>query len=94
MTPLDIAVNDQDEEKAKALIDTMVKYNPNCSLKFVKRSHRLDLKFDKAFSLAVLRNNAHLIQSFPSKSLKTSYISMSQVTDYRKYKEEKNTVVS
>ena len=61
MTPLDVAINEQDEDKAKALMDTMQRYNPNCSLKFVKRSHRLDLKYEKAFTIAVLRNNAHLI---------------------------------
>ena len=94
MTPLDVAINEQDEDKAKALMDTMQRYNPNCSLKFVKRSHRLDLKYEKAFTIAVLRNNAHLIQAFPPKSLRTSYISMSQVMDYKKYKEEKSQVVN
>jgi len=34
-TPLDVAINLKDDEKAKLLIDRMQKYNTNCSLKFV-----------------------------------------------------------
>jgi hypothetical protein len=58
MTPLDIAITEKEEDKAKVLIDTMQKYNNNCSLKFVKRPHRLDLKFEKSFTLAVMKNNS------------------------------------
>lgn len=67
MTPLDRAINEKEEEKAKLLIDKMAKYNDSCSLKFVKKPHRLELKFEKSFTLTVLRNNSYLIQNFPSK---------------------------
>lgn len=77
MTPLDFAINEKEEEKAKILIDRMQKYNNNCSLKFVKRPQKLELKFEKSFTLAVLRNNLNIIQSFPSKTVKTVNVSMS-----------------
>ena len=35
MTPLDVAIQQKEEDKAKLLIDRMQKYNNNCSLKFV-----------------------------------------------------------
>jgi len=89
MTPLDVAINEKEEEKAKILIESMQRFSPSCSLKFVKRPHRLDLRFEKAFALAVLRNNSALVQSFPEKSVKTVVVSMGQVKDYRRYKDEK-----
>jgi hypothetical protein len=89
MTPLDVAINEKEEEKAKVLIERMQKFNYNCSLKFVKRPHRLDLRFEKSFTMAVLRNNADIITSFPEKTVKTVAVCMTQVKDYKKYKEEK-----
>jgi len=52
----------------------MQKYNANCSLKFVQRPHRLELRFEKSFTLAVLRNNIEIIDSFPPKSIKTVHV--------------------
>ena len=40
-------------EKAQHLIERMQKYGPDCSIKFVKKPHRLDLKFEKSFAMAV-----------------------------------------
>ena len=65
MTPLDIAINEQVDYKAKIIIDKMFKFNENCSLKFIKKPNRLELKFEKSFVLSVLRNNSELIKSFP-----------------------------
>ncbi len=76
MTPLDIAINEKEEEKAKIFIDRMQKYNNNCSLKFVKRPNRLDLRYEKSFTLAILRNNLALITSFPEKTVKTVTVCM------------------
>ena len=89
-TPLDLAINEKEEDKAKLLIQKMQKFTDNCSLKFVKKCQRLELKFEKSFTLSVLKNNTTLIHCFPSKSVKTVYVSMSQVKDYRKYKEDKD----
>lgn len=61
LTPLDIAINEKDDPKAILLIQKMAKYGQNCSLKFVKKPHRLELKFEKPFTLCVLRNNNALI---------------------------------
>lgn len=57
LTPLDMAVFSNDEEKSVFLIEKMKAFANNCSLKFVKRPHRLDLKFEKSFCLAVQKNN-------------------------------------
>lgn len=35
LTPLDVAINSKDDEKAKLMIDRMNKLNANCSLKFI-----------------------------------------------------------
>jgi hypothetical protein len=46
-------------------------------LKFIKRPNRLDMRFEKPFTLSVLRNNLTLIQSFPEGSIRTCYVNMS-----------------
>jgi SNF2 family DNA or RNA helicase len=67
----------------------MKTFNNNCSLKFVKRPNRLDLKFEKSFALATLKNNQAVLDDFPAKLIKSVYVSMTQVKDYKKYKEDK-----
>lgn len=56
----------------------------------MKRPNRLDLRYEKSYTLAILRNNATLITSFPEKSLKTVNVCMTQVKDYKKYKDDKS----
>ena len=58
-------------------------------LKFIKRPNRLEMRFEKPFTLSVLRNNLTLIQSFPEGSIRTCYVNMSQTKDYNRYKLEK-----
>lgn len=38
------------------LMDKMQKYHPNCSIKFLKQPHRLDLKFERSFAMAIKKN--------------------------------------
>lgn len=54
----------------------MEKFCINSNLKYIKRANRLDLKYEKAFTLSVLRNNFKLIQGFPEKSIRTTYVNM------------------
>lgn len=58
-------------------------------LRFVKRPNRLEHKFEKPFTLSVLKNNLTLIQAFPEKTVRTCYVNMSQTRDYRKFKLDK-----
>jgi hypothetical protein len=63
-TPLDIAINEMQDAKAMSLIDKMGRFGQNFThspLRFVKRPNRLELKYEKAFTLAVLKNNLTLI---------------------------------
>jgi len=72
--------------KALSLIDKMERFGAHSNLRFVKRPNRLELKYEKPFTLSVLKNNFALIQAFPEKSIRTCYVNMSQVRDYRKFK--------
>jgi len=53
LTSLDVAVQEKDEGKALYLVQRMKGFSPNCSFKFVKRPNRLEVKYEKAFVLAV-----------------------------------------
>lgn len=93
-TPLDLAINEQQDKKATLLIDYMEKFSQNPSLRYIKKPNRLDLRFEKAFTLSVLRNNLTLIQAFPDNSIKTSYVNMSQIDiGYEEYKARKADLV-
>ena len=59
------------------LMDKMQKYHPNCSIKFLKQPHRLDLKFERSFSMAIKKNRKEIMARFPKRSIKTVYVSMS-----------------
>jgi hypothetical protein len=82
-TPLDVAVTEGENVKARYLIEKMQRFNTNCSLKFVKRPNRLELKFEKSLTLAINKNNSLILQCFPSKTIRTVNISMNQLKDYK-----------
>ena len=63
-------------EKAQMLILRMQKYGPECSIKFVKKPHRLDMKFEKSFALAVKKDKGDICDLFPKDSIKTVYCSI------------------
>ena len=77
-------------QKAQMLILRMQRYGPECSIKFVKKPHRLDLKFEKSFALAVKKNKEDIVELFPINSIKTVYVSLHQLKDYKAYKSDKN----
>ena len=68
----------------------MQKYGPECSIKFVKKPHRLDLKFEKSFAMAVKKNKTDIVELFPINTIKTVYCSMHQLKDYKAFKADKN----
>lgn len=57
----------------------MKDFGETSALKMVKRPSRLELKFEKSYSLAILKNIYEIIEAFPNKSIKTNYVSMSQL---------------
>lgn len=61
----------------------MAKYKQNCSLKFVKAPNRSDLKFEKAFTIAISKNNAKFLNNFPKNSIKTVYVSSREIETYK-----------
>ena len=63
-------------EKTQFLIERMIKYGPDCSIKFVKKPHRLDLKFEKSFAMAVKKGKNDVLDLFPMQSIKTTYVSV------------------
>jgi len=77
-------------DKAVFLIQRMTKFSPECSLKFIKKPHRLSLKFEKSFTMAIKKNKSEVLELFPHHSIKTVYCSMHQLKDYKQYKEDKD----
>lgn len=73
------------------LIRQMTKYPIDCSLKFIKKPLRLDLRFEKSFTLAVKENKQDVLELFPRGSIKSVYVSMHQLQDYRKFKGNKTS---
>lgn len=51
--------------KAAELISMMHKFSPGCSFRFLKEPHRLDLKFERSFTMAIKRNRTDIVQRFP-----------------------------
>jgi ankyrin repeat protein len=68
----------------------MNKFGPDCSIKFIKMPHRLDLKFEKSFAMAVQKNKNDVLLLFPPRSIHTAYIGLHQLRDYKQYKEDKS----
>lgn len=67
----------------------MVKYPTDCSLKFIKKPLRLDLRFEKSFTLAVKENKQDVLELFPRGSVKSVYVSMHLLLNYRQFKDKK-----
>jgi len=83
---------DNATEKAQLLIRRMQKYGPDCSIRFIKKPHRLDLKFCKSFAMAVKRNKNDILHLFPPNSIQTAYIGLYQLQDYKQYKDNKENL--
>jgi len=67
----------------------MEKFSFHSSLRYLKSANRLEIKFEKPFTLSVLKNNLSLITAFPDNSIKTCYVYMGQTRDYGQFKAEK-----
>ncbi len=67
----------------------MIKYPIDCSLKFINKPMRLELRFEKSFTLAVKENKQDVLELFPRGSVKSVYVSVHQLTDYRQFKGKK-----
>lgn len=80
--------------KSMILIQRMVKYPRDCSLKFIKKPLRLDLRFEKSFTLAVKENKQDVLELFPRGSVKSVYVSMHQLLDYRQFKNNKTKMTT
>lgn len=80
--------------KSMILIQRMVKYPIDCSLKFIKKPLRLDLRFEKSFTLAVKENKQDVLELFPRGSVKSVYVSMHQLMDYRQFKDRKTKMTT
>ena len=39
-------------------------------MRFITRSNRLELKYERAFTLAVLKNNSEILSKFPARGVK------------------------
>ena len=76
-TVLDMAIREGDIAKATMLIEKAITFTPQCSLKYVKRPNKLDLKFEKAFTLALHTNSFDLVKKFPARQIKTVHVLMS-----------------
>ncbi len=54
----------------------MIKYPIDCSLKFINKPMRLELRFEKSFTLAVKENKQDVLELFPRGSVKSVYVSV------------------
>jgi ankyrin repeat protein len=89
-TPLDMCIMEANTEKAEFLIQRIKKFHANSNLRFIKKANRLDLKYEKALTLSIMKNNLKVVSAFPPKQIKTLLVSMSQVKNYNLYKQEKS----
>jgi len=77
--------------KAAELMSMMHKFSPNCSFKYLQEPHRLELKFERSFTMAIKKNRTDLVQRFPKNTIKPVYVSMSQMNDLSAYQSLKKS---
>ena len=90
MTPLDMAIFEGKNDRAELLLKKSKKYHSHSSLRFILKPHRLELKYEKSFTIAIQKNNNDLLFKFPNKSIKTMYVPLTPVKNYEQYKFLKN----
>ena len=69
--------------KALALMKMMLKFSNDCSIKFLMQPQRLELKYERSFTMAVKKNRLYILTMFPRNSIRTVYVSMNQLKDLR-----------
>ena len=67
----------------------MMRYHVGGQLLFIKKPIRVDLRFEKTFTMAILLNEVELLGLFPENQIKSVYVSMHQLADYKLYKDRK-----
>ena len=67
----------------------MQKFSSDCAVRFVKKPIRLNLKFEKSYTMAIKVGKNDVLSFFPSGSLRSCYVSMHQLKDYKDFKSEK-----
>lgn len=72
----------------------MFRYGPECSIRFIKKPHRLDLKFERSFSMAIKRNKNDVLLLFPHNAIHTAYIRPEYIMDYKSYKQSKTDMLT
>ena len=72
-SPLDLAVWENDPEKAFLLIFETKRYKPTSAIRFIEKPNRLSLKYEKAFTLGVEKRST---LRYPSGEVKTSYVNL------------------
>jgi ankyrin repeat protein len=104
-TPLDVAINttiqekeakvsEEQEKKAVVLIEMMEKFSTNGALMYVKKPNRVELRFEKAFILSVVKNNLLLIQAFPDDTIKTCLVTMKPLGDLEQGKDKEDLITT
>lgn len=86
MTPLDMAIFEGKNDRAELLLKKSKKFHSMSSIRFVTKPNRLELKYEKSFTLAVQKNNNDLLFLFPNKSIKTMYVPVYPMKNYEQYK--------
>ena len=76
-------------KNAHMFMKKMQQYHNNSSIKFLMSRHRLDLRFEKSYTMAVKKNRTQIIDKFPKNTIKTVYVNISQLRDLRQYKADK-----
>lgn len=65
-TPLDLAIIQGKKDKAALLIQHMRFIKSQSAIRFICKPHKLDLKFEKAFTLSIEKNhNSDFFRKFP-----------------------------
>ena len=72
----------------------MEKFSSNGALMYVKKPNRVELRFEKAFTLSVLKNNLLLIQAFPDDTIKTCLVSMKPLGDLEQGKDKEDLITT
>jgi len=86
MTPLDTAIFEGKNDRADLLLKKSKKFHSMSSIRFITKPHRLELKYEKSFTLAIQKNNNDLLFKFPNKSIRTMYVPISPMKSYEQYK--------
>lgn len=66
-----------------------MKYPNDSVLKFIKKPIRLELRFEKSFTMAVKMHKLDVLELFPKNKVRSVYVSLHALSDYRQYKEHK-----